>query len=585
MRALPEFTDRPACVLIVDDERHNRELLEVMLAPEGFLLLTAANGEEAIALVARQPPDLILLDVMMPGMNGYQVAAKLKGDSATTQIPIIMITALDDRDAMMNGLAAGAEDLLTKPVNRAELRMRVKNLLRLKAYSDYLDKYSHVLEGVVGSRTADLAETEHEKQYMRLLQTVADDALRAPEAPIKARLEELLKLILQAMNARNVALVLYEPQTERVITAASAGVGSEEVERLATSVELPEERTHDTEAGAIKLTLNDSLRQNGIKSLQGIRLPPHHKLFGVLYIGLDDDRPLTKRELRRLQALGDRLTVHLDNARLYTDLRQQVEELGIERELRERFVSILAHDLRGPLSTAKMSAELMIRRTDRLDERQSLAGRIGRSLERMDRMIRDLLDVSRVRGGQRLPLRLDRCDLGAVAEEVIEELSAAHGKRFELAKSDGILGIWSQQELHRALWNLGTNAVKYGAPDRPITTRIERTPDGVRASVHNFGDPIPPEKRGRLFDLYSRLREGTGTGWGLGLALVRACAEAHGGRVSIGESSEEAGTTFIIDLPSDSRPFQPSEPSIAEHPGSPADRSTTPGLAGGFRTS
>ena len=404
-----DIADRPACILIVDDERHNRELLEVMLAPEGFVLLTAANGEEAIATVARQPLDLILLDIMMPGMNGYQVAETIKGNPATKQIPIIMVTALHDRDAMMLGLAAGAEDFLTKPVYRAELRMRVRNLLRLKAYGDYLDKYSHVLEGVVGSRTVDLAESDHEKQYMRLLQTVADDALRAPEAPIKARLEELLKLILQAMNARNAALVLYEPQTECVITTASAGVASEEVERLATSVTVPEERTNDTEAEAITLTLNDSLRQSGIKSLQGIRLPPHHKLFGVLYIGLDDDRPLTRRELRRLQALGDRLTLHLDNARLYTDLRQQVEELGIERELRERFVSILAHDLRGPLSTAKMSAQLLIRRTDRVDDKgQSLAGRIERSLDRMDRMIRDLLDVSRVRGGQRLPLRLGR---------------------------------------------------------------------------------------------------------------------------------------------------------------------------------
>jgi signal transduction histidine kinase len=561
MSPMAEIADHPASILIVDDERHNRELLEVMLAPEGFLLLTAANGEEAIAIVARQPPDLILLDIMMPGMNGYQVAETLKGNPATKQIPIIMVTALHDRDAMMNGLAAGAEDFLTKPVYRAELRMRVRNLLRLKAYGDYFDKYSQVLEGEVGARTIDLAESDHEKQYMRLLQTVADEALRAPDAPVKSPLEKLLELILEAMDARSAALVLYESQTERLITAASAGIAREELQRLGTSMELWEGRTNDTEAEAIKLPLTDSLRQNGIQSLQGIRLPPHHKLFGVLYIGLGDDRALSKRELRRLQSLGDRLTVHLDNAKLYTDLRQQVEELGIERELRERFVSILAHDLRGPLSAAKMSSQLLIRRTDRVDDKgQSLAGRIDRNLDRMDRMIRDLLDVSRVRGGQRLPLRLGRCDLGAVAQEVIEELSAVHGDRFELAKSEAVLGIWSHQELHRALWNLGTNAVKYGEPDRPITTRIERTPDGVRASVHNFGDPIPPEKRGRLFDLYSRLREGSGTGWGLGLALVRACAEAHGGRVSIGESSQEAGTTFIIDLPSDSRPFQASEP-------------------------
>jgi signal transduction histidine kinase/DNA-binding response OmpR family regulator len=561
MSPMAEIADHPACILIVDDERHNRELLEVMLAPEGFVLLMAGSGEEAIAIVARHPPDLILLDIMMPGMNGYQVAETIKGNSTTKQIPIIMVTAFHDRDAMMLGLAAGAEDFLTKPVFRAELRMRVRNLLRLKAYGDYFDKYSQVLEGEVGARTVDLAESDHEKQYMRLLQTVADEALRAPDAPIKSPLEKLLELILEAMDARSAALVLYESQTERLITAASAGIAREEMQRLGTSMELWEGRTNDTEAEAIKLPLTESLRQKGIQSLQGIRLPPHHKLFGVLYIGLGDDRALSKRELRRLQSLGDRLTVHLDNAKLYTDLRQQVEELGIERELRERFVSILAHDLRGPLSAAKMSAELLIRRTDRVDAKgQSLAGRIERNLERMDRMIRDLLDVSRVRGGQRLPLRLGRCDLGAVAQEVIDELSAAHGNRFELAKSDAVLGIWSHQELHRALWNLGTNAVKYGEPDRPITTRIERIPDGVRASVHNFGDPIPPEKRGRLFDLYSRLREGSGTGWGLGLALVRACAEAHGGRVSIGESSQEAGTTFMIDLPLDSRPFQASEP-------------------------
>jgi signal transduction histidine kinase len=202
----------------------------------------------------------------------------------------------------------------------------------------------------------------------------------------------------------------------------------------------------------------------------------------------------------------------------------------------------------------------MLRRSDRLDGRRDLAVRIERNLDRMDRMIRDLLDVSRVRGGQRLPLRLADCDLAVVAREVIEELSVAHGDRFELAPGEAVRGIWSQEDLRRALWNLGTNAVKYGVPGRPITTRLERTADGVRASVHNFGNPIPPDKRARLFDLYSRLREGSATGWGLGLALVRACAEAHGGQAAIGESSEEAGTTFTIDLPSDSRPFQRDTP-------------------------
>jgi PleD family two-component response regulator len=117
-------------ILIVDDDRPSRQLLEVMLMPEGFLLLTAASGEEALAIVAQQSPDLILLDAMMPRMDGYQVAARIKGNLATRNIPVIMVTGQDDHHA---GMLAGAEDFLTKPVDRADLCMRVKNLLRLKA--------------------------------------------------------------------------------------------------------------------------------------------------------------------------------------------------------------------------------------------------------------------------------------------------------------------------------------------------------------------------------------------------------------------------------------------------------------------
>jgi PAS domain S-box-containing protein len=158
MSPRPDVADHPPRILIVDDERANRELLKVMLTPEGFLPLTAASGEDALAMVAQQPPDLILLDIMMPGMDGYQVAAKLKGDLSTRNIPVIMVTALDDRNARMLGLSAGAEDFLTKPVDRAELCVRVRNLLRLKAFGDYHDKYSQMLEGEVVSRTAVLAE-------------------------------------------------------------------------------------------------------------------------------------------------------------------------------------------------------------------------------------------------------------------------------------------------------------------------------------------------------------------------------------------------------------------------------------------
>jgi diguanylate cyclase len=125
----PEILGRSPRVLIVDDERQNRQLLEIMLEPEGFVVLTATGGAEALTLIARQPPDVILLDVMMPGMDGYQVAAALKGVAATRNIPVILLTGLDDHQARTLGRNAGADDFLSRPLDRAELCTRLRTLV------------------------------------------------------------------------------------------------------------------------------------------------------------------------------------------------------------------------------------------------------------------------------------------------------------------------------------------------------------------------------------------------------------------------------------------------------------------------
>ena len=169
------MTDRKPRILIVDDDRNNRTVLELMLGPEGYHLSTAASGEQALTMVARDPPDLILLDIMMPTMDGYEVAGAIKRDPATKNIPIIVVSALDHRAARMVALDAGAEDFLSKPVDRAELCVRVRNLLRLKAYSEHHDKYSHELETEVAARTALLVERTKtlEQQAARLAEQAA----------------------------------------------------------------------------------------------------------------------------------------------------------------------------------------------------------------------------------------------------------------------------------------------------------------------------------------------------------------------------------------------------------------------------
>jgi PAS domain S-box-containing protein len=184
MTASPVVAARQARILVVDDEENDRKLLEVLLQAEGFSIQTAASGVEALAMIAQAPPDLILLDVMMPEMDGYQVAETITGDRALVPIPIIMVTVLDDRDAMMHALAAGAEDVLIKPVNRAELAVRVRNLLRLKAYGDHLGRYSESLEREVDARAAALIASE--QRYRALFENAHDAiALLTPDGVVR----------------------------------------------------------------------------------------------------------------------------------------------------------------------------------------------------------------------------------------------------------------------------------------------------------------------------------------------------------------------------------------------------------------
>ena len=156
------MTGKKPLILVVDDEETNRRLLKVLLAVEGYRVATADDGMQALASATAEPPDLVLLDVMMPGMDGCDVAERLKADTRTKRAPIIMVTALDDRESKLRCLMAGAEDFLSKPVDRAELSVRVRNLLKLKEYGDFLAEHNRILEEKVIERSRQLTESYRE---------------------------------------------------------------------------------------------------------------------------------------------------------------------------------------------------------------------------------------------------------------------------------------------------------------------------------------------------------------------------------------------------------------------------------------
>lgn len=127
-------------ILIVDDDERNLRLLQAMLAREDYHIITASGGEEALKRVSEAEPDLILLDVMMPGIDGFEVCKRIKHQAETRIIPIVMVTALTEKEDRIRALKSGADDFLSKPVDKIELLLRVKSLLRIKAFHDSLVK-------------------------------------------------------------------------------------------------------------------------------------------------------------------------------------------------------------------------------------------------------------------------------------------------------------------------------------------------------------------------------------------------------------------------------------------------------------
>ena len=152
-------------LMLVDDQVRNSRLLQAQLGHAHFDFLVAQSGEEALALLASQLPDLIILDFMMPGMNGQQVALELKKSPRTRTIPIIMLTALSDQNSRMQALSAGVEEFINKPVDQAELWVRVRNLLRLKQYQDLLANHNQILSEQVAERTHQLTEAYRDTIY------------------------------------------------------------------------------------------------------------------------------------------------------------------------------------------------------------------------------------------------------------------------------------------------------------------------------------------------------------------------------------------------------------------------------------
>jgi signal transduction histidine kinase/DNA-binding response OmpR family regulator len=575
-------SDAPACILIVDDERHNRELLEIMLKPEGFLLLSAASGEEALALVARQPPDLILLDVMMPGMSGYEVVAKLKADPASKHIPVIMLTALDDRNAKMLGLNAGAEDFLTKPVDRPELSVRVRNLLRIKAYGDKL----HDALDSLGLVNAELDR--------RTREIVSTQAIAEAATARLARLQNITAALSNTVTQDEVAdLVLREAILALECDAGVVVMAAAPGERLTL---LRDSGFLDPLMRSFKYLrppLSVGPYPETIEKCQPIYLESYEEMLarypafanvskeksrgawiflplgiageavGALAFGFAGSRRFTQHDRQFTDTVSRYCAQALERVRLRIAAAAALTDAGEARQMAEHannaktvFLRAMSHELRTPLNAISGYTEILelgIRGVVNADQVKDL-GRIKRAAAYLLRLINDVLTIARFEGAR--PLNVIAIPINPMLAEV-EGLCALQARAKGLTLTvdqcaDDVIVAADTERLQQILLNLITNATKFTLTGGRIDVTCDEHEGVVRIRVADTGVGVRAIDIERVFEPFVQidrhLTTATQQGVGLGLSISRELARGMRGDLKL-ESTEGVGSTFTLTLP------------------------------------
>lgn len=262
---------------------------------------------------------------------------------------------------------------------------------------------------------------------------------------------------------------------------------------------------------------------------------------------LAEDRHRYERELLLQRQRAEELAQqHARDQQALAEAQAQAEDRAL---FAEQLVGMVSHDIRNPLSVIHMCTAL-IERGVGIEQQQTAVARIGRAVQRVQHLIADLLDFTQARLGRGLSVRPQATDLQPAMAECVGELRLAFaGRTIEFEASGDARAVADAERIAQAVGNLVANAVNHGAADRPVTVRCAGTPEAVRISVHNHGNPIAPELLPALFEPMVRGNPVTSSkGVGLGLFIVREIAQAHGGSVTA-HSAQAEGTTFTIELP------------------------------------
>ncbi|MFO7742124.1 MAG: ATP-binding protein [Anaerolineae bacterium] len=539
--------ERPR-ILIVEDDAEIVDFMQLMLAQANCDVRVAYSGEEALTALRRargegEEVDLVLLDIMMPGMDGYEVMARTKGDPDLRNTSFIVTTALDSVSDKTLGLGMGADDYLTKPFDPRELLARIDAVMRIRRSEQALTRRNQELAALVE------------------INRVVSSSLELEEV-LAATMEGIGEII--QVEAGALALLDEESGTftyRKWLASDEEGFTGQALQPGVGIV------GHVIASGEPKL-VNDVEREpcfsgEGSEGLMGVvpeailcvPLTIRDRTIGAIELVNKSDGPFDEQDLELVSAMAASVAVAVDNANLYAELADFADELErsqaklVQAEKMAaigRLAASLAHEINNPLQAIHNSLHLSMHEGLGEERREEYLDMARSEVERLIEIVQRMLEFYRPpRGGG------ESADLNQVVKRVVAlaEKRIEHGDvEVETELGDGLPAVpIAGDEISQVVLNLLINAVEAmptGGRLR-LKTEVVGESDQVSLSVRDSGPGMSAEQVERLFEpFYTTKPEGTG----LGLAISYGIVERHGGAIDV-VSEADRGTTFVVTLP------------------------------------
>jgi PAS domain S-box-containing protein len=533
-------------ILLVDDRPENLLALEAILDPLGHTLVRAQSGEEALRAVLQHDFACILLDVQMPGMNGFEVARIVKSRERTRHIPIIFLTAISKEDEyVFTGYSVGAVDYLFKPFQPEILRSKVAALVDL-----------HLKQLKIAEQEQQLHAAERQEMELRHMRELLES---------EARFRDIVGTAMDAIIAidEKGTVTLFNSAAERVFKYK----GADAVGSSVTQFFPPADRASimkkivDVAAGtASRLTPTPismrALRATGesfpIESSVSCTETPTGNVYTLILRDVSDRVEREERLRRQAESLAQ-TTAELQAANEELNLR--TSDLERAMTARSRFYASMSHELRTPINAVLGYSTLLLERIyGPLNDKQAEGiERTQRAARHLLELVNDVLDLSKIEAGK-IDLRLQPVTFPSLIEDLfvtVRPLADEHGSTLDLECDEEARIVTDPRRVRQILLNLISNAIKFGH-GKPIDVTCQRRPDGgIVIEVTDHGPGIAEHDQERIFQEFvqlgkTQLQDGTG----LGLPISRRLAELLQGSLAVRSTMGE-GSTFTLTLPAE----------------------------------